>query len=75
MPIRLRTCTGSMSPAYRFSPWYMTRPSTRADGIRSFIRFKQRMNVDFPHPDGPINAVISFACRSSVTSRIALWLP
>ena len=28
---------------------------------RSFIRFKDFSNVDFPHPEGPINAVISFS--------------
>ena len=32
------------------------------------------MNVDLPQPDGPISAVISLRCRSSVTSRIALLL-
>ena len=37
-----------------------TSPSTRAPGIRSFIRFRQRRNVDLPQPDGPISAVISF---------------
>jgi len=34
-------------------------PSTRVWGIRSFIRLSVRRKVDFPHPDGPINAVIS----------------
>ena len=25
--------------------------------MRSFMRFRQRMNVLFPHPDGPMIAV------------------
>ena len=53
----------------------MTWPSTRADGIRSFIRFRQRMNVDFPQPDGPISAVIWFLARLSVMSVTARWSP
>ena len=36
-----------------------TRPSTRAMGMRSFIRLKQRNTVVLPQPDGPIMAVIS----------------
>ncbi len=30
---------------------------TRAEGTRSFMRFRQRMSVDLPQPDGPMNAV------------------
>ena len=32
------------------------------------MRLKQRMNVDLPHPDGPMNAVTKFLWTSSVTS-------
>ena len=32
-------------------------PSTRAPWMRSFIRFKNRRNVDLPQPDEPIRAV------------------
>ena len=53
----------------------MTSPSTRADGIRSFIRFRQRMNVDLPQPDGPMKAVISFLMEIDVTSRMARLEP
>ena len=35
------------------------------------MRLKQRMNVDFPHPDGPMNAVTVFLNTSSVTFRSA----
>ncbi len=58
MPIRRRTSTGSTCSSYRSTPWYSNVPSTRASSIRSFIRFRQRMNVVLPHPEGPINAVI-----------------
>ena len=39
--------------------------------MRSFMRLRQRMNVLFPHPDGPMSAVISFAAMSSVTPSSA----
>ena len=32
-----------------------TVPSTRASGMVSCIRFRQRINVDFPQPEGPIS--------------------
>ena len=37
-------------------------PSTSALGIRSFIRFRQRIKVLLPQPEGPISAVISLRC-------------
>ena len=49
------------------SPYrYLPRPtghllSIRHPSTRSFIRLMDFKNVDFPHPDGPINAVILFA--------------
>jgi hypothetical protein len=43
-----------------------------APGISSFIRFRQRMKVLFPHPDGPMNAVTAFLWTSSVASRSAM---
>ena len=39
------------------------------------MRFRQRMNVLLPQPEGPISAVISFLKRSSVTLRIARLAP
>jgi hypothetical protein len=42
-------------------PWYSSWPRTVAPAMRSFIRLRQRRNVLFPHPDGPMNAVISRA--------------
>ena len=35
-------------------------PSIFTIGIKSFILFIHLKNVDFPQPDGPINAVILF---------------
>ena len=49
----------------------MILPSTFALGIRSFMRFRQRIRVDLPQPEGPISAVISFLAMSKVTSRTA----
>jgi hypothetical protein len=42
----------------------MTRPSVRAPGTTSCMRFSERTNVDFPHPEGPITAV---TWRSAMT--------
>ena len=39
------------------------------------MRFKQRMKVLFPHPDGPISAVISPAWICIDTSSIAALAP
>ncbi len=39
--------------------------------MRSFIRLKQRITVDFPQPEGPIRAVISFTPMSKETLRTA----
>ena len=47
------------------------RPLDLAFSIRSFIRFRQRENVVFPHPEGPISAVISLRAIEIVTSRMA----
>src|SRR5881409_3101596 len=33
-------------------PSCRTVPTTRAPGTTSCMRFRQRMNVDLPHPDG-----------------------
>ena len=35
------------------------------------MRFRQRISVDLPQPDGPIRAVISFFPTSNDTSRTA----
>jgi len=53
----------------------VTVPVTSAPGIRSFIRFRQRINVLLPQPDGPIRAVISFTLMSNVMSRTAALPP
>lgn len=38
----------------------MIAPSLLAPEIKSFMRLMLRKKVDFPQPDGPINAVIAF---------------
>src|SRR5262245_38135736 len=52
-------------------PSIRTEPSTRQPSIRSFIRFRHRMNVDLPHPDGPIRARTDFSRISRLTSQRA----
>ena len=53
----------------------MMEPVTLADSIVSFIRFRQRRNVDLPQPDGPISAITSFLPISSDTFLIAWFSP
>ena len=50
-----------------------TLPSTRAPGTRSCIRLSARMNVDLPHPDGPMTASTVCGVTLSETWRMA-WL-
>ena len=42
-------------------------PSTRALGVSSCIRLRERSTVVFPHPDEPIKAVTWFASIVIVT--------
>src|SRR3954466_10059330 len=49
----------------------ITVPSTRASGMVSCMRLRQRSRVDLPQPDGPMIAVTSFAGKSRFTSRTA----
>src|SRR5215204_1033179 len=58
-----------------FWPWKSTSPSTRAIGIVSCIRLRQRSRVDFPQPEGPMIAVTPLARKPSDTSRTALVAP
>src|SRR6476661_6479206 len=50
-------------------------PARDASGTSSCIRFRIRRNVDFPQPDGPINAVIEFACISKLIPPKTWWSP
>ena len=44
---------------------------TFAPGMKSFIRLKQRSSVDFPHPEGPMKAVIYRQDRTTDARVIA----
>ena len=57
------------------SPSNVTFPVILQPSTRSFILFNDFNNVDFPHPDGPINAVISFWGRSRLIFFKALNFP
>ena len=56
-------------------PFNNTSPANRADDVDSCIRFKIRRNVDFPHPDGPINAVTDAAGIANDTRSNTLFDP
>src|SRR5436309_531065 len=57
------------------SPLRRTSPSTLAFGIVSCIRFRQRINVDLPQPDGPMIAETACSSKSNVMSSIAFFGP
>src|SRR3989442_15944748 len=57
------------------SPSRRTLPSALAFGIVSCIRFRHRIRVDFPHPDGPMIAVTWCSAKSIVMSWIAFFEP
>ena len=75
MPTRRRNSTTLTSGSVMFSPSRQTSPRTLAPGIRSFMRLKQRRNVDLPLPDGPIKAMIERAWTVRETSRTATFSP
>src|SRR5687768_4296839 len=52
-------------------PSSSTEPDTRAPGIVSCIRFRHRRKVDFPHPDGPMIAVMLRSSNAIDTSLMA----
>src|SRR5206468_3477523 len=54
-------------------PSRITRPDVFALGTSSCIRLRHRMNVDFPHPEGPIIAVTECS-RASILSFFKTWL-
>src|SRR5437879_12219105 len=57
------------------SPLSRTFPSTLALGIVSCIRFRQRINVDLPQPDGPMIAETARSSKPKVMSSIAFFAP
>ena len=57
------------------SPSSSIWPVTRADGIVSFIRLRQRRKVDLPQPDGPMKAVTRSSWMSIETSFSACLSP
>ena len=66
---------GRRSSALRSYAVVVDAAVTEAPGTRSFIRFRLRSSVVFPHPEGPMNAVIWFFGICMVTSRIAGFEP
>ena len=56
-------------------PSSVISPVTRQPSMVSFIRFRQRMNVDLPQPEGPIMAMTSLRPMSRETFLIACLSP
>src|SRR3989442_6241519 len=53
------------------SPSSRICPVTQAPATSSCMRFSVRMNVDLPHPEGPMSAVTCFGSMSRVMSSMA----
>ena len=51
------------------------RPRTRAPGLVSVMRVRQRRKVDLPHPEGPISARTWRRPTSSVIAFSACFAP
>ncbi len=58
-----------------FSPSSSIAPVCRAPGMSAFSRLIERNSVDFPHPDGPMNAVTERAGMVRFTSKSACFSP
>ncbi len=56
-------------------PSILTEPSTRVPEMMSFMRLSVRRNVLLPQPDGPMNAVTTFARISIEISVSACFGP
>ena len=68
IPTRRRRSTTSV-PTPNIDPLSRRMsPLWRAPGVRSCRRLIERRNVVFPHPDGPISAVIACRGMEHVTS-------
>ena len=50
-------------------------PVTRAAGMVSFMRLRQRRKVDLPQPEGPIMAITSLWPMSRLTDLMACFSP
>src|SRR5687767_10601725 len=58
-----------------FCPANQTSPRTRAPGMVSCMRLRQRRRVDLPQPEGPMIAVTWRSGASNETPRTACVLP
>ena len=54
---------------------YVNPPVMRQPSTRSFMRLRDFSSVDFPQPDGPMNAVILFSGISRLIPLSALKSP
>jgi len=75
IPIRRRSSTGSTDGANTDAPSKAISPRWRVPGSSSWRRLIDRRKVDFPHPDGPMNAVTAFGLASTLTSNRACLAP
>ena len=75
MPTTRRTRTGSTADPWMAVPSMRTRPSTRAPGMSSSVRFMARSIVDLPHPEGPMKAVTVRGSIVMLTSCTAVSTP
>ena len=68
IPMRFRSSITSTSGLWMSCPPTLMEPVMRTESMRSFIRLKQRRNVDLPQPEGPMKAVTRRSPMVSVMS-------
>src|SRR5260221_10476550 len=71
IPTSRRSRRRSTREPYTSCPSRSTLPSTRAPGVSSCIRLRERRKVDLPHPDGPISACTWLVANALLTWRSA----
>jgi hypothetical protein len=75
MPTSLRRAVTLYFGSYIDSPSIIISPSVLVPGMMSFILLMHRINVDFPHPDGPMRASTELAFTDRLTFLTAAALP
>ena len=73
MPILVLNLTISKLLSNILTPSRVIFPLILHVSIKSFILLKHLNRVDFPHPDGPINAVTSLSLMSKFTLNKACF--
>ena len=75
IPMLRRSAITSTVLSKMLCPRSRMSPEWRMPSMSSFMRLKFRSSVDFPQPDGPMNAVTCFSGMSMLMSKSACFFP